>query len=85
MKLLGVHWGQFPEAWELKQHHAQSEPQAKGDWEEASIIREGEYVQGLSGMTCVCPASAITEVLNTPSLKKQREEQQEAWAREIGG
>jgi hypothetical protein len=70
MKLLGIHWGQFPEEWEIKES-GKSKPQR-----EASLITQGAYVKGLSGMTCVCPASAILEVLNMPEIKKQREDKE---------
>jgi hypothetical protein len=63
MKLLGIHWGQFPEIWQL----------SAGQIEEASLITDGKYVKGMSGMTCVCPSSAIWEVLNLPELPKMRE------------
>ena len=66
MKLLGIHWGQFPELWELKE--GVKEPES-----EAALITEGKYVKGLSGMTCVCPAWAILEVLNMPRLREIRE------------
>ncbi len=65
MKLLGIHWGQFPEEWELT-----SKSPA-----EASLIREGQYVKGFSGMTCVCPSSAILELLNLPEFKEMRSRQ----------
>jgi hypothetical protein len=64
-QLLGIHWGQFPETWELKQ---KSEiPEARRD-----LIVEGGYVEGMSGMTCVIPAWQILEVLNMPVLSKLR-------------
>ena len=67
LKLLGVHWGQFPERWEIESGEDVSELQ------DASVIRQGAYIKGLSGMTCVCPASAIREVLNLPELVAFRE------------
>ena len=65
IKLLGIQWGQFPEAWEIA--NASAEP--SGD---ASLIREGAYVRGLSGMSCVVPADDIRRLLNLPELAKFR-------------
>jgi hypothetical protein len=67
LKLLGIHWGQFPEEWELKRGGMQPKT-------EHLLIVEGEYVKGLSGMTCVSPAYAIMEVLNLPVLQNQRDQ-----------
>jgi len=67
MALLGIHWGQFPEIWELADLNSISEKA-----EANSLITDGKYVKGLSGMTCVLPASAILEVLNSPKLKAIR-------------
>jgi hypothetical protein len=64
--LLGIHWGQFPEDMEIK-----DKKQLEG--ETTSLILDGKYVKGLSGMTCVLPAWIILEVLNMPKLKKLRE------------
>lgn len=77
LKLLGIHWGQFPELWEIE-----GGPTIRTEAE--SLIVEGSYVKGLSGMTCVCPSSAIMETLKMPSLKKMREEQEAEWARQMG-
>jgi len=60
LKLLGVHWGQFPERWEF------------ADARDSSSITKGKYVTGFSGMTCVCPAVAIREVLELPELRRMR-------------
>ena len=81
LKLLGVHWGQFPERWEVK--HNEMRSSSEEGWPPAPIIREGEYVKGLSGMTCVCPAAAIMEVLNLPNLNKLRKEQERRWAEKL--
>lgn len=71
--LLGIHWGQFPEIWEIKQgRKANQQP-------ESSLILEGSYVKGLSGMTCVCPADDIQCVLNLPKLQGMRDEAEEAY------
>jgi hypothetical protein len=36
------------------------------------LIVAGQYVEGVSGMTCVIPAWQIMEVLDMPILKKLR-------------
>jgi hypothetical protein len=64
-QLLGIHWGQFPEKWELQNRSSVAE--ARKD-----LILEGGYVEGMSGMTCVAPAWHILEVLDLPELKKLR-------------
>lgn len=61
---LGIHWGQFPERWELKNRGIQ---ESRRD-----LIFDGAYVEGMSGMTCVIPASCILEVMNIPKLKELR-------------
>jgi hypothetical protein len=65
-RLLGIHWGQFPEKWELRNKSKLSESRR-------DLITEGGYVEGMSGMTCVIPAWNIIEVLDMPSLKALRE------------
>lgn len=65
--LLGIHWGQFPEDWEIEKG---AKPKSKH--EAKSLIVEGQYVKGLSGMTCVLPAWSILEVLRMPKLLKLR-------------
>ena len=64
-KLLGIHWGQFPERWELRDGAKLAESRE-------DLIVEGGYVEGMSGMTCVIPAWQIMEVLDMPILKKLR-------------
>ena len=64
LKLLGIHWGQFPEEWELRNKKKLSESKVP-------LILDGASVKGFSGMTCVIPASHILEVLNMPSLKEK--------------
>lgn len=66
--LLGIHWGQFPEVWNLKQRKPGMTQAA-----EASLITDGGYVEGLSGMTCVIPASAILRLVQNPQLEAMRE------------
>ena len=65
MKLLGIHWGQFPERWELSGRVPSAED---ADPAEAELIVEGQYVKGLSGMTCVVPAWDILKTLAAPRL-----------------
>lgn len=64
--LLGINWGQFPEMWELK------EGEANPNTTNAPLITKGKYVEGLSGMSCVCPAWSILKVLEMPKLRNQR-------------
>jgi hypothetical protein len=61
--ILGIHWGQFPELWEIEKGAA-----AALQSEVGTLILEGEYVKGLSGMACVLPAWTILEVLKMPKL-----------------
>ena len=65
--VLGIHWGQFPERWELKEK-SKLKKEARG-----GLIVDGAYVEAMSGMTCVIPALNILEVLDMPILKGQRE------------
>lgn len=67
--LLGIHFAQFPELWEVTEQgrlirEGVSEP----------LLTDGKYIRGLRGMTCVLPAWAIMEVLNMPSIKAHRAE-----------
>lgn len=71
VKLLGLLWGQFPEQWEIQA--AGEKPVA-----EASLITEGAFVKGFSGMSCIVPASHIMELLNHPELKSLRDGQPRA-------
>jgi len=64
--LLGIHWAQFPEQWDLKEKDKISEARRK------SLVAKDSYIEGMSGMTCVIPAWQIYEVLNMPELKKLR-------------
>lgn len=65
--LLGIHWGQFPEQWEINGTLTAQQDQ------EASLIVSGNYVVGQSGMTCVLPAWCIKEVLDMPRLVEIRQ------------
>jgi len=62
---LGIHWGQFPEKWELKDKPLEEA--------ESHLITDGKYVDGWSGMTCVVPTWDILKVLDLPKLKIHRE------------
>lgn len=73
--LLGIHWGQFPEMWELTDKKKLSES-AKRE----PLIVEGLYIKGLSGMTCVSPAWRIREVLDLPVFKSGREKMDKVYA-----
>lgn len=53
---LGLHWGQFPERWEV----------------EGNVQGPGAFVRGASGMTCICPASALAALLNLSPLVERR-------------
>jgi hypothetical protein len=66
LSLLGIHFAQFPEEWEIV-NKITSSREARNP-----LITEGRYVKGLSGMTCVLPAWHILDVLNSEKLKKQR-------------
>jgi hypothetical protein len=64
--LIGIHWGQFPERWELRERESLSEAHRN------QLIVNGGYIQGMSGMTCVIPTWHIDEVMDMPELKKHR-------------
>lgn len=76
LMLLGIHYAQFPELWELTDKQRISESHEP-------LITEGKYVKGLSGMTCVLPAWDIMNVLKRPKLQKQREAREERFAKSI--
>lgn len=64
--LLGIHWGQFPELWEITCQGELPESAKQG------LITEGNYIKGMSGMTCVIPSYRIMDLLNSPNLKNKR-------------
>jgi hypothetical protein len=69
MYFLGLHWGQFPEAWSLGE---KKDLEEANESQNASLVTDGKYVKGMSGMTCVVPAEAVWEALtNMPTLKKE--------------
>lgn len=63
LQFLGLHFGQFPELWEIVQGENNSKSRL-----ESTLIKEGNYVKGMSGMTCVVPAWAILDLLDHPRL-----------------
>lgn len=67
LKVLGIHWGQFPEMWQLKEGVV-----AESASSQSSLITDGKYVEGLSGMTCVIPSSAILDLLADPQMVAAR-------------
>ena len=64
LKLLGIHFAQFPEKW----------PIIDSD----SPLPSRKHVDGVSGMTCVVPAEKIRELLNIPKLVARREATEQA-------
>lgn len=64
--VLGVHWGQFPERWEIKSPETsrlkRTQPNAR------SIISDGRYVEGLSGMSCAAPSEYILSLFSHPKI-----------------
>lgn len=68
IKLLGIHYAQFPELWELKAKKGQAVTSTQ-----ATLSGDTHYIEGLSGMTCVIPASDILELFNHPELATMRE------------
>ena len=71
LALLGIHWGQFPELWELT-----SDGNLKEEGHGGQMLMSGSrFVKGLSGMTCVLPAWCIERVLNMPKLKNRRDQE----------
>ena len=73
MSLLGIHWGQFPERWEVT-NSGKLRDESSGENHE-SLVTDGRFIKGLSGMTCVLPAWSILEVLNMPELKNGRDDE----------
>lgn len=57
IRLLGVHWGQFPEHWEIKSKDAPSA-------ETALIEGDEKYIEGMSGMTLALPAWQLKDFLD---------------------
>ena len=70
---LGIHWGQFPERYEIKKGNSVGGETITGD-DPLAMVEEGFYVSGFSGMTLVVPAWKILDVLNLPTLQRKREQ-----------
>jgi hypothetical protein len=60
VKMLGIHWGQFPEKWKVT-----AIGKVKPSSQPRRFIGETE-IEGLSGMTCAIPSWALLELLNDP-------------------
>jgi hypothetical protein len=73
--LLGIHWGQFSEELPIKRREKSSKRKktAKGRSSASRKLYE-EYIEGLSGMTCVIPAWRIAALLEHESLRARREQ-----------
>jgi hypothetical protein len=69
LQFLGIHWAQFPEEWELR-----DEKRIAQGSKRRHLVRDGQFIRGMSGMTCVIPAWQVLEVLDMPKLKARREE-----------
>jgi hypothetical protein len=70
LALLGIHWAQFREPWELIR---------KTDKPSEAVGPDTEHVIGLSGMTCVAPASYILSLLDRPDMKQKRQTLEEVY------
>jgi hypothetical protein len=68
--LLGIHWGQFSEQLPIKRRKKSAQQQSH-----LSRDLYEEYIEGMSGMTCVIPAWRIAELLSHDTLRKKREEE----------
>jgi hypothetical protein len=66
--LLGIHWGQFPEYWEITNKKKLIESKRPG-----VVTTDGKHVKGLSGMTLVIPAQRIMDLLNIEKYRTNRE------------
>lgn len=67
LKLIGIQCGQFPELWPVK-----GERLTIPKPENVDFLPHGEYIDGVSGMTCVIPAWEVMEVLNLPVFQDLR-------------
>ena len=67
VKLLGMHWGQFPEKWEIINQHSSS-----GIMPQANLMANGNFIEGLSGMALAVPAWTILDLLEEANLKSMR-------------
>ena len=65
--LLGVHWGQFPEQWEIE---SGKKPLPQG----VSLSDDAKYISGLSGMTLALPAWQLRDFLDMKKFVDKRDE-----------
>jgi hypothetical protein len=75
-KFLGIHFGQFTEDYDIETGQSVSQGRKK------NLVRAGDRVIGMSGMTTVIPAWHIFDVLNLPELVQMREDKTERIRRE---
>lgn len=68
LSMLGIHWGQFPETFEVSETGEMLRESA-----DEALVTGNRYITGLSGMTCVLPAWSILGVLNMPKLVATRD------------
>lgn len=78
--LLGIHFAQFTENWDIEQKPKKSRRESNS----VPILPDGYQIKGLSGMTCVLPAWSILEVLNSPKHRQLREHVDDAEASRLG-
>jgi hypothetical protein len=69
LQLLGIHWGQFPERWEIERDSGAAKIESSDG---IALSGDATYIKGLSGMTMAAPAWAIQELLDLPKLKDLR-------------
>lgn len=69
LTLLGIHVGQFPEIWRIKSVKTAAPPA-----EAVELTATEQHIEGVSGMTCVAPISAVLALLEAPALKKRIED-----------
>jgi hypothetical protein len=67
--LLGLHWGQFPEQWEIK-----TKKKSKRYAESLLDQANERYIEGMSGMTLAIPGWTIRDFLDMPKMVEEREE-----------
>jgi hypothetical protein len=65
VKFLGVHMGQFPEMWELREDKSKREGVLLGGASTA-------YVRGMSGMSVAVPSWTLMEFLDMAAFKQGR-------------
>ena len=75
LALLGIHCGQFPEEMPIKRREKKPKPRR-----ETRVRRKmfEEYIEGMSGMTCVIPAWRIGDLLQRKDFVEHREKVESA-------